>query len=106
MNDTWLNKFKQTVVPQLIQEFCPEKIILFGSQLRGKADENSDIDVIIVSKVFADIPFIRRMPMILKKVKFDKHIDFICYSPQEFQNIQNTSSIVIDALKHGERLVS
>ena len=106
MNDTWLTKFKQNVVPQLIQEFSPEKIILFGSRIKGEANENSDIDVIIVSKAFADIPFIRRMPMLLKRVKFDKHIDFICYSPKEFKKIQNTSSIVMDALKYGEFVVS
>jgi len=106
MNNTWLEKFKQSIVPQLIQEFNPEKMILFGSHIKGDADEDSDIDVIMVSKNFTDIPFVRRMPILLKRIDFDKHVDFICYSPKEFQKIQKTSSIVIDALKYGEFVVS
>ena len=93
------------MVPRLIQEFHAEKIILFGSRIKGEANDNSDIDVIIVSKTFIEILFIKRMSMLLKKVKFDKHIDFICYAPEEFQRIQHTSSIVIDALRYGEFLI-
>ena len=106
MNDMWLDKFKKGVVPKLIQEFAAEKILLFGSRIRGKASEDSDIDVIIVSNFFADIPFVKRMPLILKAIRFDKHIDFICYSPSEFQKIKTTSSIILDALKYGEYIVA
>jgi predicted nucleotidyltransferase len=102
MSDRWLEKFKQRVIPQLIREFQPEKLVLFGSRIKGGADEDSDIDVIIVSKAFAGIPFVKRMPLILKKIRFDKHIDFICYSPTEFRKIKNTSSVVMDALQYGE----
>jgi predicted nucleotidyltransferase len=104
MQDKWLKKFTQNALPQLIQEFQPEKIVLFGSRIKGDADEDSDIDVIIVSNAFAGIPFVKRMPLILKKIRFDKHIDFICYSPVEFQKIQHTSSVVMDALQYGESL--
>jgi len=40
-----------------------------------------------------------------KKIRFNKHIDFICYSPAEFQKIKNTFSIVIDALEYGESII-
>lgn len=106
MNDRWLTRFKESIVPQLIEELKAEQILLFGSRLSGLADEDSDIDVIVVSEIFIDMPFIKRMPFILKKIKFDKHIDFICYSPTEFQKMRHTSSIVIDALKYGEFLVA
>lgn len=106
MSDLWLKKFKQGVVPTLIQEFNPEKLVLFGSRIKGEANEDSDIDVIIVSNVFKDVPFVKRMPFILKRIQFDKHVDFICYSPGEFQKIKNASSIIMDALKYGEYVVA
>lgn len=106
MNDMWLEKFKQGVVPKLMEEFEPKKILLFGSRIKGEASEDSDIDVIIVSNVFVNIPFVKRMPLILKTIRFDKHIDFICYSPIEFQKIQSTSSIIMDALKYGKYIVA
>jgi predicted nucleotidyltransferase len=106
MNDMWLEKFKQRVVPKLIQEFEPEEILLFGSRIKGEAGEDSDIDVIIVSNVFVDIPFVKRMPLVLKTIRFDKHIDFICYSPAEFQRIKRSSSIIMDALRYGEYIAA
>lgn len=106
MNDMWFEEFKQGVFPKLIQEFEPEKILLFGSRIKGEANEESDIDVIIVSSVFADIPFVKRMSLILKTIQFNKHIDFLCYSPIEFQRIKSTSSIIMDALKYGEFIVA
>jgi len=105
MRDPWIMKFKQSIVPQIIQEFQPERMVLFGSRIKGNAQENSDIDVIVVSNVFGDMPFVKRMSFLLKKIKFNKHVDFLCYSPAEFQKIKNTSSIVIDALKYGESIV-
>lgn len=99
-----LEKFKEEAVPKIIKDFDPKMILLFGSYARGDADEDSDIDVIVVSEEFSHIPFLRRMPLILKKVRFDRHIDFICYSPKEFEKIKNTSSIVMDALKYGIKL--
>ena len=100
--DTWLERFKREVLPKLIAEFKPEKILLFGSRIKGTADENSDIDVIVVSNAFANIPFIERMSLILKMIRFPKHIDFICYSPEEFARLKNKSSVLMDALENGE----
>ncbi len=38
-------------VHRLVEKFQPEKIILFGSQARGTADNRSDIDLLIISPV-------------------------------------------------------
>ena len=63
--DMWLERYKREVLPKLIAELKPEKILLFRSRIKGTADENSDIDVIVVSNAFATIPFIERMSLIL-----------------------------------------
>ena len=100
--DTWLERFKREVLPKIIAELKPEKNLLFGSRIKSTANENSDIDVIVVSNAFANIPFIERMSLILKMIRFPKHIDFICYSPEEFERIKNKSSVLMDALETGE----
>ena len=33
---------------RLVDRFHPEKIILFGSQARGTADDRSDVDILVV----------------------------------------------------------
>ena len=56
--DTWLDLLKREVLPKLIAELKPEKILLFGSRIKGTADENSDIDVIVVSNAFIVIAIV------------------------------------------------
>ncbi len=33
---------------RLVDGFAPERIILFGSQARGTADERSDVDILVI----------------------------------------------------------
>ena len=99
--DVWVKKFKQEIVPLLIEIYKPTKILIFGSRITGGATKDSDIDVIIISERFKNIPFLKRMAMILKQVDFPKHIDFICYTLDEFERIKDKSSVVIDALETG-----
>ena len=101
-NDKLIKLFKKTLLPQICKEYKPQTIILFGSRIKGNATLNSDLDIIIVSKSFQEIPFIERMPSILKKFDFPRHIDYICYTPEEFKRIKSGSSLIIDALEYGE----
>jgi predicted nucleotidyltransferase len=43
----------QNIVERLIRVYKPEKIILFGSLVRGKMKEGTDIDFFIIKK---DVP--------------------------------------------------
>lgn len=99
--DPWVERFKQEAIPIVLRECHPEKVILFGSRANSSANEDSDLDVIIVAKMFEHIPFLKRMAFMLKKVRFKKHIDFICYAPKEFERIQYSSAVLQDALVHG-----
>lgn len=103
-NDKWIISFRDDALPLLIEKIKPVKVILFGSRARGTANEHSDIDIIIISNFFESIPFVERMPIVLKLIQFPKHVDIICYSEKEFLNIKNKSSILIDALQHGIEL--
>jgi predicted nucleotidyltransferase len=104
MTDSWIKKFQKEALPILIKEFKPEKLLVFGSRVRGNAKRNSDIDVIIVSSYFESIPFLKRMPIALKKVPFPKHVDYICYTQEEYGRMKNESSVIMDALENALEL--
>ena len=99
MNDYWLERFKKEALPKIIEEFHPKRIILFGSRIKGE-EEESDLDVIVVAETFKEIPFLKRMPMVVRKSKFPKHVDYICYFPEEFERMKKISSVVMDALEN------
>ncbi|MEW5945931.1 MAG: nucleotidyltransferase domain-containing protein [bacterium] len=65
------------------------KIVAFGSQLKGKADRNSDIDLIIVSESFRRKNLFKRAEMIGKAyeetvTEFMIPMDIIMESPEEY----------------------
>ncbi|MBU0566889.1 nucleotidyltransferase domain-containing protein [bacterium] len=35
----------------LVSKFAPQRIILFGSQATGKADNRSDVDLLVISQI-------------------------------------------------------
>ena len=53
-----------------------EKVILFGSYATGEANDYSDIDVAVLSKIFAKIPFEKRLDILyplMKGLELDFH---------------------------------
>ena len=46
ISDEVLNEVKQ----RLVDRFHPDKIILFGSQARGTADDRSDVDILVIGR--------------------------------------------------------
>ena len=106
MADWWVERFRGEALPKIVEEFNPESVLIFGSRASGSAEENSDIDVIVVSSYFADMPFLRRMPYVLRKVPFVKHVDYLCYTPDEYERIKDESAIIMDALENSVELVT
>ncbi len=47
ISDEVLNEVKR----RLVEGFHPDKIILFGSQARGTADDRSDVDILVICPV-------------------------------------------------------
>ncbi len=66
MRDRWVERFIKKALPKILSCVSPSRVIIFGSRVRCGAREDSDIDVIIVSDYFKDIPFVKRMPMLLR----------------------------------------
>ena len=72
------------VTKRLVNNFHPYKIILFGSQARGTADDRSDIDILVISAVKGDrFALILDMYDSLQGMKLAK--DIIVLTPDEFE---------------------
>lgn len=69
---------------RLVENFHPEKIILFGSQARGSADERSDADILVICELSGS----RRLAMTamdraLRGLRFAR--DIVVLTPSEYE---------------------
>ncbi len=48
MKNTALNRAINGMVRRIVERFDAERVILFGSQARGTADPDSDVDLLVV----------------------------------------------------------
>jgi len=99
-NDRLLDEYQQAVVPKIVRLFSPAKILIAGSRAKGTAAKDSDIDVIIIADAFLGVPFVRRMALVMKSARFKKHVDYFCYTPEEFERLKLTSGILRDAVSN------
>ena len=90
-----MQKVIQEAVDKIVSEYGPvKKVILFGSQARGEADEYSDADFIVIKnteesfvKRLAGLPF---LPL---------EADVFVYTPAEFESMKaNENPFIIHAL--------
>ncbi len=92
-----LKKFKQT----LQKEIAVPKLILFGSVADGTANKDSDVDLIVVSPAFSKLNFFKRGALMYDYWKPLLPVDFLCFTPEEFEQRKKGATIVSHALKTG-----
>ncbi len=78
-----------------------QKLILFGSRATDKAKEDSDVDLILISEKFKRLNFIKRAAKMYDYWDLNLPVDFLCYTPKEFEKLRKQVSIVSEALKKG-----
>ena len=78
-----------------------DSFIFFGSRASGKPKKDSDIDLIIVSKDFEGTKFRYRPVELYNYWDLDYAVDFLCYTPSEFDDLKNRVSIVREAVETG-----
>ena len=105
---------KENNIKKIIKEYLKyfpknikiEKIFLFGSYAKGNYDEDSDIDLIVISSDFKNMNFLKRLEMLssVRKSKLTQSVamDIIGYTPEEFKNISKESIIMRKAIKEGK----
>ena len=77
------------------------QIILFGSQAKGNTHKDSDVDLIVVSKDFEGKKFRYRAAELYDYWNLEYAVDFLCYTPKEFQRFSRQATIIREALKNG-----
>lgn len=76
-------------------------MIFFGSRAIGKYKQYSDADLVIVSSKFKEQKH-RRRPLILYDYwDLNYPVDFLCYTPEEFEKKRKQVTIVREAVKEG-----
>ena len=78
-----------------------DKMILFGSRAHGKPHRWSDFDLIIVSKKFRNLDSLKRSLGFYDYWNFDYPVDFLCYTPEEFNKLKKQITIVREAVENG-----
>ena len=69
----------------IIEEYAPDKIILFGSFARGEGDSKSDVDIVVVSDREKDLPRYKRgLEVRLKLAEVLVPKDILFYSSEPF----------------------
>jgi len=93
----YLKKFKK----ELTKRIPVQKMYLFGSRAWGKPHRWSDFDIIIVSKKFGTRKSYERSYGFRKYWDIDYPVDFLCYTPKEFNKLKKQITIVKEAVENG-----
>lgn len=83
MAKTKINQEIEKITEQIIKNYKPEKIILFGSYAWGKPNKSSDVDLFIVKKT-EDDP-IRRCYEVRKAANSLFPLDVLVFNPKEIK---------------------
>jgi HEPN domain-containing protein/predicted nucleotidyltransferase len=89
---------------RLIQEYDPEKIILFGSRAEGRDREDSDIDLVIVKETDKR-PLDRRIEVETLLADRAVPIDLIVYTPDEIRRLYSIGSPFVEEIVEKGRLL-
>lgn len=96
------NQLKSEIKKRLISKFDIEKIILFGSQARGTANNKSDVDLLLIGDVNYDR--YQMMTDVLRSLGRMKYaFDVVILIPDEFEEYKLISGTVARyAFKEGK----
>ncbi|OGY15917.1 MAG: hypothetical protein A2784_00045 [Candidatus Chisholmbacteria bacterium RIFCSPHIGHO2_01_FULL_48_12] len=73
------------VVSQLVANYKPEKVILFGSAARGDATEESDLDFLVIKAGVEQLQSHERYYQVSKIISHRVATDVLVYTPQEIK---------------------
>ncbi|MCX8067401.1 MAG: nucleotidyltransferase domain-containing protein [Anaerolineae bacterium] len=77
------------LVALLSEDPTVQRLILFGSYARGRADLRTDLDLVVIQE--SDLGFLDRMAEISRRVgSIPVDVDILVYTPQEWERVQET----------------
>lgn len=91
----FLSKEIADIRDQIIKLFYPVQIYLFGSWAKGRARQNSDIDMCIIAETVDKRELARQ---ILLEVEYERDRDVIVYTPGEWEKYCQDSTTFANKL--------
>lgn len=88
----------------LKKEILVERAMIFGSLAKGEINEDSDIDIIILSEDFNKMDFLKRHIFLSRQRKGicrKVPMDIFGYTPKEFEKLCKESIVFREAVKEG-----
>jgi predicted nucleotidyltransferase len=92
------------IVRRIVDTVQPEKVILFGSQVRGDARPNSDFDVLVIKQ--SDEPRYRRsISLYVALADLPVEVEVLVYTPEEVDEwSQVPQAFVTTAVREGKTI--
>src|SRR3990172_9207446 len=99
-----IEAYLKEAVRRIIDNFNPEKIILFGSYAYGQPTADSDLDLMVIMNT-DEKPHKRAVPLrkVLKGIGIPK--DIIVKTPEEFESFKDIVGTIIYPAAHRGRLL-
>lgn len=82
----------QRIIDELVRNYQPEKVILFGSRVGGKTHKWSDVDLVAIKRTSKN--FYDRIGEASSSFKHILPVDVIVYTPEEFEQMAMESRFV------------
>ena len=97
---------------EALKQADPYRIILFGSYANGTADENSDIDMVVildnneVAKTYEERLkkklYINRL---VRNINYKIALDILVYSKEEYKIVKNCGNYFIEEIENAGQIV-
>lgn len=82
----------QQIINDLVKNYQPEKVILFGSRIGGKTHKWSDVDLVAIKKTNKN--FYDRIGEASASFNHILPVDVIVYTPEEFEQMSRENRFV------------
>lgn len=93
----------RSIMNQIIYNYHPDRIILFGSCAKGQNTANSDIDLLIIKNT--DKRPIERLHEVHKPLDYNIPVDLLVYTPDEVEiYLSDETGFLSQILREGKVL--
>ena len=102
-----LNNIRK-LIDELSRRLRIVEVYLFGSYAKGTWIKTSDVDLIVVSPDFENIPYLERLEIIYRiewQLRITPFIEVIPLTPAEFRQKMEESAVLRDARRYWVKLI-
>lgn len=89
-------------VNEIKKELLVSEVFLYGSYAKDKADENSDIDICVISPEFGEDDVKEGQYLLKKTIGIDTRLEPVGYSPAAYQ--REESPLIYEIKKYGKEI--